>query len=205
MAAEREPVGQCRRSAHGRAGRFREDIRRARFLLQDLSGQEVTGYQMPSYAIMARTMWALQILFEEGHRYDSSNFPIARRRYGIPRAERWPHRLDLGEGRSLAEFPLQTFRAGFLNVPATGGAYLRLPPFGLQAWSVQRMLAAGKPFVLSIHPWELDPEQPRFAVGGRTRWTHYHNLSRASDRLARLLAMGSYRPLSGILLDLGLL
>ncbi len=165
----------------------------------------MTGYRAPSYTIMSRTMWALPILLEEGHRYDSSIFPIARRWYGMPRAKRWPHRLDLGEGRSLAEFPLPTFRAGFLNVPATGGAYLRLLPFGLQAWSVRRMLAARKPFVLSIHPWELDPDQPRFPVGGRTRWTHYHDRSRASDRLARLLAMGSYRPLSGILLDLGLL
>jgi len=184
---------------------YRQDIRRARGLLQDLTGQEVIGYRAPSYTIMTRTLWALQILAEEGYRYDSSIFPIARRRYGMPRAQRWPHRLRTAGGQALAEFPLPTLSLGPLNAPATGGAYLRLLPFGLQRSAVARMLKKGTPFVLSIHPWELDPGQPRFAVGLRTRWTHYHNLGKAEARLTALLSLGRYRTLAEVLADLGLL
>jgi polysaccharide deacetylase family protein (PEP-CTERM system associated) len=184
---------------------FREDVRGARRLLQDLSGQEVAGYRAPSYTIMARTQWALRILVEEGYRYDSSIFPIARRRYGMPRAQRWPHRIPVDERRSIAEFPLPTVRFGPLNVPATGGAYLRLMPLRYQLWAVHRMLKARAPFVLNVHPWELDPTQPRFPVDLRTRWTHYHNLAKAEARLASLLAAGRFQSLREVLERLGLL
>ena len=184
--------------------RFREDVRRARKLLQDLSGQEVVGYRAPSYTIVKRTWWALSILAEEGYRYDSSIFPIRRRRYGIPNAPRWPHRLHL-DGTSLVEFPLPTVRLAGVNVPATGGAYLRLLPLWFQEWAVRRAMATGRGFVLNVHPWELDPEQPRLPVGLRTRWTHYHNLARTEERLRALLALGRFRPQREVLEDLGLL
>ncbi len=184
---------------------FREDVRRARCLLQDLSGQEVIGYRAPSYTIMARTWWALPILAAEGYRYDSSIFPIARRRYGMPGAKRWPHRIAVDSEHSIAEFPLPTIRLGPLNVPATGGAYLRLLPFALQRRAVRSMLRARRPFVLSVHPWELDPDQPRFPVKLRTRWTHYHNLGRTQARLAALLALDEFRSLQRVLADLALL
>lgn len=184
---------------------FRDDVHRARALLQDISGQAVLGYRAPSYTVVERSRWALPILFEEGHRYDSSIFPIRRRRYGIPGAPRWPHRIALGGGRELAEFPLPTVRFGTLNLPATGGAYLRLLPFAFQRWSVGRMLRERRAFVLTVHPWELDPEQPRFRVGLRTRWTHYHNLAATEGRLGRLLSLGPYRPLADVLRDLALL
>ncbi len=185
---------------------FRRDVRRARLLLQDLSGQEVIGYRAPSYTIVTRTLWALPILAEEGYRYDSSIFPIARRRYGMPRAERRPHRLPLGEGsREIVEFPLPTVRFGPLNVPASGGAYLRLLPFAFQRWSLERMARSKVPFILTVHPWELDPAQPRFDVGPRTRWTHYHNLAQTERRLASLLTLAPYRSLASVLRSLGLL
>jgi polysaccharide deacetylase family protein (PEP-CTERM system associated) len=190
---------------HQNAEEFREDIRRGRHLLQDLSGQEVTGYRAPSYTVMTRTFWALSIIAEEGFRYDSSIFPIARRRYGMPRAPRWPHRIALDDGRSIVEFPLPTVRFGTLNAPATGGAYLRLLPLRFQQWSVGRMLKAERPFVLSIHPWELDPGQPRFPVRPRTRWTHYHNLRHAESRLTALLSMGRFRTQAEVLRALELL
>jgi polysaccharide deacetylase family protein (PEP-CTERM system associated) len=178
---------------------FRQDVRRARQLLQDLSGQEVIGYRAPSYTIMTRTLWALPILAQEGYRYDSSIFPILRRRYGMPSAKRWPHRIDLDDGGSIVEFPLPTLRLGLFNLPATGGAYLRLLPMGLQRWSVRGMLRGRRPFVLNIHPWELDPGQPRFPVKARTRWTHYHNLDRAEDRVRALLSMAAFRTQAEVL------
>jgi polysaccharide deacetylase family protein (PEP-CTERM system associated) len=184
---------------------FREDVRRTRLLLQDLSGQEVIGYRAPSYTIVRRTLWALPILVDEGYRYDSSVFPIPRRRYGMPGAPRWPPRMDLGGERTIVEFPMPTVRFGPLNLPATGGAYLRLLPFWFQRRSVRVMLKAGSPFVLSIHPWELDPDQPRLTVGVRTRWTHYGNLDRATQRLDALMALADFRPQSEVLRSLGLL
>jgi polysaccharide deacetylase family protein (PEP-CTERM system associated) len=183
---------------------FRDDIRRARSLLQDLSGQPVAGYRAPSYTIVERTLWALSILVEEGHTYDSSIFPIPRRRYGMPRAPRWPWTMRLPAGR-IVEFPLPTIPLGLGNLPATGGAYLRLLPYSLQRWAVRRMMAHRQPFVLTIHPWELDPEQPRFPVEFRSRWTHYHNLERAHTRLDGLLSIGSYCPLIDVLHALELL
>jgi len=186
-------------------GIFREDVRRARGLLQDLSGQPVLGYRAPSYTVVERTRWALPVLAEEGHAYDSSIFPIRRRRYGIPSAPRWPHRLELPEGRSLVEFPLPTVRFLGVNVPATGGAYLRLLPLAFQRWAVGGMLRRDRPLVINVHPWELDPDQPRLPVGLRTRWTHYTNLERAEERLVSLLALGRYRTQVEVLRDLGLL
>ena len=190
---------------HQTPAAFRDDVRRARALLQDLSGQEVIGYRAPSYTIVARTQWALPILVQEGYRYDSSIFPIPRRRYGMPGCPRWPHRRAAGPELLIAEFPLPTVRLGPVNAPATGGAYLRLLPYSFQAWAVRRILRQNRPFVLTIHPWELDSRQPRFPVGARTRWTHYHNLERAGVRLEGLLKLSTYRPISEILRKLDLL
>jgi len=184
---------------------FRDDVRRARSLLQDLSGQPVIGYRAPSYTIVSRTLWALSVLVEEGFLYDSSVFPIRRLRYGMPDAPREPYRIELPEGRSIAEFPLPTIRFGFVNVPATGGAYLRLLPFPFQRWAISRKVRSRTPFVVTIHPWELDPEQPRLPVSPRTRWTHYHNLHRSADRLGELLALGSFRSQREILEKLSLM
>jgi polysaccharide deacetylase family protein (PEP-CTERM system associated) len=184
---------------------FRADVRRARALLQDLSGQEVIGYRAPSYTIVERTLWALPILAEEGHRYDSSIFPIPRRRYGMPHAPRWPHRRNLDGTAGIAEFPLPTTRCGPFNLPATGGAYLRLLPYRFQSESLRRMLGESRPFVLTVHPWELDPDQPRMRVGLRTRWTHYHGLAHTAERLSGLLSLCAYRPLAAVLEELGLL
>jgi polysaccharide deacetylase family protein (PEP-CTERM system associated) len=184
---------------------FRADVRRARALLQDLSGQKVYGYRAPSYTIVHRTRWALAVLAEEGHRYDSSVFPIRRRKYGIPDAPREPYRIDDAGTSGLIEFPLPAVRIGPMNVPATGGAYLRLLPIAFQTWAVRRLLGEGKAVVLNIHPWELDPDQPRLPVGPRTRWTHYHNLDRAEGRLRTLLALAPFRSQGDVLGELGLL
>jgi polysaccharide deacetylase family protein (PEP-CTERM system associated) len=184
---------------------FREDVRRTRALLEDISGRAVTGYRAPSYTIVARTRWALPILAEEGYRYDSSIFPIRRLRYGMPDAPRWPHRISLGDSGSLAEFPLPTVRFGPVNVPATGGAYLRLFPLGFQTRALKRFVKQDRPFVINVHPWELDPDQPRLPVSRRTRVTHYHNLERTEARLGQLLELARFRSQAEVLKDLNLL
>ena len=182
---------------------FRADVRRARRLLQDQSGQPVLGYRAPSYTIVSRTRWALDILAEEGYRYDSSIFPIKRLRYGIPGAPRWPHEVELGEGKTLVEYPLPTVKVGGINIPATGGAYLRLLPMSFQTRALKDLIEKKRPFVINVHPWELDPEQPRFPVGVRTRWTHYYNLNQTKTRLSAFLSLTKFRSQLDILQDLG--
>lgn len=184
---------------------FRRDVREARKLLQDLSGQEVLGYRAPSYTIVHRTRWALEVLAEEGYAYDSSVFPIKRLRYGMPDAPRVPHRIELPGGGSIAEFPLPTARIGFFNVPATGGAYLRLLPLAFQRWVVRNKIRSREPLVLNIHPWELDADQPRFRLSRRSMFTHYHNLEDTGARLEAILGLGEFRPVFRVLQDLGLL
>lgn len=184
---------------------FRRDVGTTRKLLQDLSGQEVLGYRAPSYTVVQRTKWALPILVDEGYRYDSSVFPIKRVKYGMPGAPRWPHLMTLDNGKKLAEFPLPTVRLGWINAPVTGGAYLRLLPFPFQVWAVDRLIRSRHPFVLTVHPWELDTGQPRFNLRRMTRWTHYHNIERTETRLGTLLSKASFRSQAEILEHLNLL
>ena len=178
--------------------RFREDLRRARAAVEDATGLVMEGYRAPSYSITRASLWALPILAEEGFRFDSSIFPIRHPRYGIPDFARAPVTLELG-GVRLREFPLTTLRLGPLNFPLAGGAYLRFLPGPLFRRGFGRLVAAGVPTVLYLHPWEIDPGQPRQAVGWRVRVNHYFNLHRVEDRLRRLLEAHAFAPLGEVL------
>jgi polysaccharide deacetylase family protein (PEP-CTERM system associated) len=181
------------------AERFREDLRRARAAIEDAIGSRVEGYRAPSYSITLRSLWALEILVEEGFRFDSSIFPIRHHRYGIPDFPRRPVRLQLGDGRWIDEFPLTTLPIGPLNLPLAGGAYLRFLPAPMFRWGLSRLEASGEPTVLYLHPWEIDPEQPRQAVGWRVRVNHYHNLGRTESRLQGLLERFQFAPMGEVL------
>ncbi len=115
------------------ADQFRQDVTEAKQILEDIIGEPVIGYRAPSYSITRRSWWALEILAETGYRYDSSIFPIRHYRYGIPGYERFPHRIDLGNGAGIWEFPLTTVSLLGFNFPIAGGAYLRFLP----AWLVR--------------------------------------------------------------------
>lgn len=179
--------------------RFREDLIRARAAIADACGIQPRGYRAPSYSITDRSLWALEILAEEGFDYDSSIFPIHHHRYGIPGFSRTPVRIALANGQAIREFPMTTLPAGPLTVPLAGGAYLRFFPPALFHWGFQRLIAAGEPIVLYVHPWEIDPDQPRQDVGWKIRVNHYFNLGRTEGRLARLLEQFSFRPLGAVL------
>lgn len=179
---------------------FRDDVRKAKTILEDLIGQPVLGYRAPSYTIVKRTLWALPILAEEGYVYDSSVFPIKRRKYGMPGAPRGPFRHPVGD-TGLVEFPLPALRLGPLRFPATGGAYVRLLPLGFQKWAIGRLLQENLPVVFNIHPWEMDPGQPVFPVGWRTRITHYTNQNKAAARVEALLQASDFHPLRTFLED----
>ena len=166
---------------------FRTDVRRARQVIQDASGMPVVGYRAPSFSVTRSTLWALDVLIEEGHEYDASVFPIHHDRYGIPDAERHAHAWTRRSGR-LLEFPASTVRIGGTNLPIAGGGYFRLLPYAWTRWGMRRVnLRERQPVVFYLHPWEIDPEQPRLPVGAATRLRHYSGLRRTKHRLTRLM------------------
>lgn len=171
---------------------FRAETRDSKRLLEDQVQAPVIGYRAATYSITRESLWALDILVEEGFRYDSSIFPIRHDRYGIPDATIRPHRLVTPQGQELAEFPLSVAHVAGLNLPVSGGGYFRLLPYAVTAWGLRRVLAAGRPVVFYLHPWEIDPGQPRVAGARlRSRFRHYLNLRRTRARLERLL--GDFR------------
>jgi polysaccharide deacetylase family protein (PEP-CTERM system associated) len=170
---------------------FRDDVRRAKALLEDAAGRAVIGYRAPSYSITPRSLWALDILIEEGYRYDSSIFPIHHDRYGIPVSDRLPYRIERPAG-TLIEVPGSTTQLGPLNLPVAGGGYFRILPYGWTRWGIDRVnRQEGRPAVFYLHPWEIDPDQPRLAAGRLGMFRHYRNLHDTEARLRRLL--GEFR------------
>lgn len=167
---------------------FRADLLRSRRVLEDIVGQPVTAFRAPSFSVTHRSLWALGILAEEGFLSDSSIFPIRHDRYGIPGAHRFPHVLSTSAG-PLWEFPATVRRLGPLNFPVSGGGYFRLYPF---SWSRHALTHVnqrdGQPFMFYIHPWELDPAQPRLRVGSMlSRRRHYLNLHSTEAKLSWLM------------------
>jgi polysaccharide deacetylase family protein (PEP-CTERM system associated) len=167
---------------------FREDVSKAKALLEDACGRRVTGYRAPSYSITPRSLWALDILLEQGYQYDSSIFPIRHDRYGIPVSERHCYAIERKVG-TLLEVPGSTTAVGPLNLPIAGGGYFRILPYWWTQWGIRRVNRVDRrPVVFYLHPWEIDPDQPRLAAGRLSRFRHYRNLHLTESRLARLLS-----------------
>jgi polysaccharide deacetylase family protein (PEP-CTERM system associated) len=166
---------------------FREDVHRAKTILEDAAGCRVMGYRAPSYSITPRSLWALDILIEEGYEYDSSIFPIRHDRYGIPISDRRPYRIERSAG-TLIEVPGSTTRLWPLNLPVAGGGYFRILPYWWTKWGIARLnRLERRPAIFYLHPWEIDPGQPRLQAGRLGQFRHYRNLERTEDRLRQLL------------------
>ncbi|HEY8610229.1 MAG TPA: XrtA system polysaccharide deacetylase [Roseomonas sp.] len=169
----------------GEAG-FREDIRRAKRILEDIGGVPVVGYRAPTFSIGPRTPWAHRVLAEEGYAYSSSVFPIRHDLYGAPDAPRTPHTPYAG---GVAEVPMTTVRALGRNLPCSGGGWFRLVPYSVFRAGLRRVNRhEGQPGVFYFHPWEVDPGQPRVREAGRlSRFRHTVGLEAMAGRLERLL------------------
>jgi polysaccharide deacetylase family protein (PEP-CTERM system associated) len=165
---------------------FRQDLLRSRRVLEDIVGKAVTIYRAPSFSIVPRTLWALDVLIEEGYVLDSSIYPTRHDRYGIPGAPMEPHRIEREVGH-IWEFPPPVCRFLGCALPVGGGGYFRLYPYALTRSALKGINASGRPFAFYLHPWELDPEQPRLRPGWLRGFRHYVNLHRTEDRLRRLL------------------
>ena len=178
---------------------FRDDVRRAKDLLEAQAGQRIEGYRAPSYSITTQSMWALDVLLAEGHSYDASIFPIRHDRYGIPGSPRHPHVLTRDSG-VLVEAPGSTVRVGGLNLPVAGGGYFRILPYEWTRWGIARInKKESRPAIFYLHPWEIDAAQPRFNAGWLSRFRHYRNLEKTETRLHRLLSEFRFAPLRTIL------
>jgi polysaccharide deacetylase family protein (PEP-CTERM system associated) len=171
--------------------RFRADIRRSKSLLEDIGGVVVNGYRAPSYSITKQSLWALDILVEEGFTYDSSMFPILHDIYGIPGGKRFPHEIQTQSG-TIMEFPLSTFpmKVGRweYRLPIAGGGYLRLLPALFVGQAIRYINTCERqPAVVYFHPWEIDPHQPRIRAGLKSCFRHYLNLGKMEAKIKYLL------------------
>lgn len=177
---------------------FLDDVRSSKYELEDVTGVPVLGYRAPSFSIIPGWEWAFDVLIEAGYRYDSSLFPIRRRGYGYPSALRVPHVIQRSSGK-LAEFPLATTKFLSYPVPAAGGGYLRQFPLALIRRAFREASDRGESATFYIHPWEIDPDQPRLAVSKLNQIRHYRGLESALGRIECLLEEFSFDTIASYL------
>lgn len=179
---------------------FEADLAKSIEVLERLSGKKILGYRAPTYSIIEDSYWAFDTLIKYHLVYDSSIFPITHDRYGVPNSERFPYRVERDHGASIMEFPLSTLRLWKWNFPIAGGGYLRLFPYWLLKYSLRSLNRQHKPGILYLHPWELDPDQPRIQnIPVTTRFRHYVNLHSTADKLRRLLRDFHFAPICEVL------
>jgi polysaccharide deacetylase family protein (PEP-CTERM system associated) len=177
--------------------RFRQELRRSVALLQDLTGERVLGHRAPYFSVTDDSLWALDILRAEGILYDSSIHPVLNYRYGIPNADRQPSVIRSESGEQMLEVPVATYPLPDplpdANVPCGGGAYFRIYPYRVQRWLLRKLQKRGEHVGLYVHPWEVDPEQPRVELPFRVRAPHYWNLDSTLTKLKRLFQDFTFR------------
>jgi len=191
IAGEKHEIA-CHGDAHELVSRqtpdeFRADVRRAKSVLEDITGEPVVGYRAPNFSIGRAQAWAYEILSSEGFRYDSSTYPILHDSYGDHDAPRFPHDVWRNGRQRLVEFPIGTTRCVGVNLPVGGGGYFRLLPMAVTRAGIRRVNARERrPILFYFHPWELDPRQPRPAMPWRHRARHYVGMEREEKKLSRL-------------------
>jgi polysaccharide deacetylase family protein (PEP-CTERM system associated) len=168
---------------------FRRDTLRAKDIIEQIIGQPIYGYRAPSWSVTEKSFWAIEILAELGFTYDSSVFPIYHDLYGLPGAGRFPYRHSCSVGQ-LLEFPPSTVRVAGMTFPAAGGGYLRILPMAFTKFAFDRIIEHERQFVVVyLHPWEVDPEQPRLPGRLKSRLRHYTNLAKMAPRVAELMRL----------------
>ena len=166
---------------------FEQETRDSKNLLEDIIGKPVLGYRAASYSITRKSLWALDILADLGFIYDSSIFPVVHDRYGIRGSPVHPHVLETPAKQRLVEYPLSTYRILGQTIPVAGGGYFRLYPYWLSRYFYRSLNKSSTPFVFYLHPWEVDPDQPKVKAGLLSEFRHYNNLDKCQDRLSNLL------------------
>jgi polysaccharide deacetylase family protein (PEP-CTERM system associated) len=179
---------------------FREDLCRSREAIRRAVDQPIVGYRAPSFSITRKSLWALDVLAEEGFKFDSSVFPTRHPRYGIPGARKEIHQIETTNGR-LWEFPPAVRKYGGVNMAVAGGGYFRLYPLRFTCHALKSINRTGQPFVFYVHPWEVDPHQPRLRAGSwASRFRHYVNLASTERKLDHLLSRFRFGTVSEVIL-----
>ena len=171
---------------------FCNDLQRSKEILESITRKRVFGYRAPSFSVIPETEWAIDILKGIGFIYDSSVFPTSfHNRYGFNGISRFPFQFPNG----IVEIPLSTYRLWGANFPLAGGAYFRLFPYFYFQFFLKRLNNDKKPTSFYMHPWELDPDQPRMKVRLDYQLRHYTNLKKTEKRLEKLLSHFKFVPL----------
>lgn len=179
---------------------FAAETFESKALLEDIIGAPVLGYRASTYSITRRSLWALDILKEAGFAYDSSIFPITHDMYGIPDASQVPSLIETPKGERLVEFPMSTAPMFGTRLPVSGGGYFRLLPYWLTRAGLRKLNHdLRRPFIFYLHPWEIDPDQPRIRTRWLSRLRHYTNLEHCEGRLRRLIAEFRFSTVSDVL------
>ena len=185
---------------------FRRETIDSKALLEDQCQKPVVGYRAATYSITRESLWALDVLCDAGFLYDSSIFPVWHDKYGIPDAPRLPHRMKTPNGQEIVEYPITVLQRGKVRIPIAGGGYFRLFPYAFTHWALKSVNRDGQDFVFYMHPWEIDPDQPRIPDASmKSRFRHYLNLRRCEPRLERLLTDFPFCTMRESLGQLGLL
>lgn len=179
---------------------FARETYDSKSLLEDLIGEPVLGYRASTYSITKRSLWALDILKEAGFAYDSSIFPILHDAYGIPDAQPVPGLVTTPKGAQIVEFPMSTAPLLGVRLPVSGGGYFRLLPYSLTRAGLRKLNEKlQRPFIFYLHPWEIDPQQPRVRTKLLSKLRHYTNLDKCEGRLRRLIGEFRFAPVREVL------
>jgi polysaccharide deacetylase family protein (PEP-CTERM system associated) len=163
---------------------FDADLKKALTITKKCVNQEIIGFRAPSFTITNKTLWALDVLQQNGIRYDSSIFPISYHPdYGIPNASLSIYKLT----ERLTEVPLSCAEILGKRLPCSGGGYFRLFPYRITKALFKRCNQQGRPVIFYLHPWEIDPGQPKVDLPWSKKFRHYHNLNKTYQRLDQLL------------------
>ncbi len=179
------------------------DLERTEEALEAAGAPRPVGFRASTFTLTRATWWAVDVLTERGYRYDSSVHPVHHPTYGIPDFEPGISRIAGPSGRELVEFPVATWPLAGRNLPMGGGGYFRLLPGWLLRAGVAGLERRGRPAAIYLHPWEFDPDQPRYPAPALKRFRHYLNLDRTLSRLDRLLERFRFGSLRQVLEERG--
>jgi len=177
---------------------FSWEVARCCALIEEITGERPTGFRAASFSVVRESLWALEVLRDHGLGYDSSVFPVRHGRYGIPGSPRFPYRIVLKRG-GITELPISTVTLAGRTMGFSGGAYFRLLPYWFVRRGIRDLNRAGRPAVVYLHPWEMDPEQPRLPLPPALRVRCYGNLHGTEAKLRRLLSDFGFAPARDVL------
>ncbi|MFK5893263.1 MAG: DUF3473 domain-containing protein [Pseudomonadota bacterium] len=183
---------------------FKDETVKSKKILEDITGKAVLGYRAASYSITEKSLWALDVLAEAGFKYDSSIYPVHHDLYGIHGSPTEPHVLLTPSGNRLIEYPPTTYKVMSYMLPIAGGGYFRLYPYWLTRYFYNTLNKKSKSFAFYLHPWEIDPDQPRVKTSFFSRFRHYNNLDKCESRLIQLLTDFNFKNMDDKLEKMGL-